>query len=240
MAKTGIIMITAITTTTIDDTAVSGSQLLRLMAWLSPAFPLGGFAYSGGLERAVHDRLLKDAAGLTGWLSSCLSYGFLRNDALFVCEGHHAHGDADRLAEVAALAAGLAGSRERHAETLALGTAFITAARAWPSDVFGVLPDETPLPVAFGAIAAAHGIGVEASCQAYLHAQVSQSISAAIRLSLCGQVDGLAVLSGFEDKILAQAAWSAKAGRDELGGCTFTADVATLRHETQHSRIFRS
>nr|WP_272212274.1 urease accessory UreF family protein [Marinicella sp. W31]MDC2878186.1 urease accessory UreF family protein [Marinicella sp. W31] len=232
--------ITAITTTTVDTAVVSGRSLLRLMSWLSPAFPLGGFAYSGGLERAVEDGLLKDAAGLRAWLSSGLAQGFLWNDALLLCESHRCGADADRIAEMAALAAALAGSRERHAETLALGSAFVAAAAAWPAPVLGELPGNIALPVAFGAVASAHAISLEAACQGYLHAQIAQSVSAAIRLSICGQVAGVEVLSGLEDAILAAASRAAQSGLDDLGGCTFTADVCTLRHETQRSRLFRS
>ncbi|MET3598690.1 urease accessory protein UreF [Martelella mangrovi] len=237
---TEITTITAITTTTIDETAVSGTSLLRLLSWLSPAFPLGGFAYSGGLERAVHDRLLEDAEGLKAWLSSGLAQGFLRNDALLLCESHKAGGDVARIGETAALATALAGARERHAETLALGAAFVTAARAWPAPVLDELPETIALPVAFGAVASAHGIGLTAACQGYLHAQIAQSVSAAIRLSLCGQVAGLEVLSGLEKTILETASRAAQSGLDDLGGCTFRADISTLRHETQHSRLFRS
>lgn len=230
--------ITAITTTTIDGAAVSGAPLLRLLAWLSPAFPLGGFSYSGGLERAVHDGLLKHAGDLELWLATGLEHGFLWNDAVLLAASHRV-GDDD-IGAIAALAAALAGSRERHAETLALGAAFITAASAWPSPVLEALPAETALPVAFGAVAAAHGIGLEAACQGYLHAQVSQSISAAIRLSLAGQVAGLSVLSALEANILAATARAAASSLDDLGGCTFRADIAVLGHETQHSRLFRS
>lgn len=237
---TEITTITAITTTTIEAANVSGTSLLRLMSWLSPAFPLGGFAYSGGLERAAHDGLLQDAEGLKVWLSSGLAQGFLWNDAVLLCESHRAEGDSARIGETAALAAALAGSRERHQETLALGSAFVTAAAAWPAPVLAELPGEIALPVAFGAVAGAHGIGLEAACQGYLHAQIAQSVSAAIRLSLCGQVLGLEVLAGLEEKILETAARAAISGPDDLGGCTFRADVSALRHETQHSRLFRS
>ncbi len=169
-----------------------------------------------------------------------LGHGFLWNDAVLLCEAHRAAGDPERLAAAAALAAALAGSRERHAETLALGAAFVAAAGAWSTPDDEALPAETPLPVAFGAIAAAHGIGLEAACQGYLHAQVSQYISAAIRLSLSGQVAGLTVLAGLEQPLLAQAARAVASTPDDLGGCTFSADIASLRHETQHSRLFRS
>lgn len=220
----------------IDGAAVSGAPLLRLLAWLSPAFPLGGFSYSGGLERAAHDGFVRDADGLQAWLAAGLAHGFLWNDAVLLAASH----GTDALDDIAALAEALAGSRERHGETMALGSAFMGAASAWPSPVLERLPNPVALPVAFGAVAAAHGIGIEAACQGYLHAQVSQAISAAIRLSLSGQVAGLRVLSALEAAILDTGARAAAASLEDLGACTFRADIAALRHETQHSRLFRS
>jgi urease accessory protein len=214
--------------------------LLRLMAWLSPAFPIGGFAYSGGLERAVQDRLVCDAAGLAAWLGALLQHGSLRSDGILLVEAWRCHRDSATLGEVAALGLALAGSAERHAETLQLGRGFSDAAKAWPADVFDILPRDVPFPVAVGAIAAAHGIGVQPALAAFLQGAVSQAVSAGIRLNVCGQAQGLAVLAGAEPLIEALAARAQDLTLDDLGSATVQADIASLRHETQHSRLFRS
>ncbi|MDE1157924.1 MAG: urease accessory protein UreF [Neorhizobium sp.] len=220
--------------------AGSTQALLRLMAWLSPAFPIGGFAYSGGLERAVHDRLVASASGLTDWLSTLMGHGALWNDGVLLCEGWRCHADQAGLASACELGLALAGSAERHAETLSLGRGFASAAAAWPADVFGLLPKDVPFPVAVGAIAAAHGVGLDQALAAYLHAAVSQAVSAAIRLGVCGQADGLGVLAALETRIEQLAARASALTLDDLGGATVQAEISSLRHETQHSRLFRS
>ncbi|MGF9563555.1 urease accessory protein UreF [Neorhizobium sp. JUb45] len=214
--------------------------LLRLMAWLSPAFPVGGFAWSGGLERAVHDRLVTDADGLTGWLRTVLAHGSLLNDAVLFCEAWRCSEDEEALASVSELGLALAGSAERHAETLSLGKAFVTGAAAWPHPVFSRLPVDLPFPVAVGAVAAAHGVPADKALAAYLHAAVSQWISAAIRLGVCGQADGVRVLAGTEADIGAISVRAGALTLDDLGTATVQAEIASLRHEVQHSRLFRS
>lgn len=231
--------ITAIITT-MTDQPVSGTVLLRLLSWLSPAFPLGGFAYSGGLERAAHDGLIRSGEDLESWLSSGLRHGFLWNDAVLLCKSHRLQAENQSLDDIATLAEALAGSKERYLETTSLGEAFLAASAAWPASVALNVPASPALPVAFGAVSSAHHIGLSAACQAYLHAQIAQYISAAIRLSVCGQVTGVAVLAALEGPVIEQAGKAVASSLDELGGCTFRADAASLKHETQHSRLFRS
>ncbi|WP_145638063.1 urease accessory protein UreF [Neorhizobium alkalisoli] len=221
----------------------SGMQtqaLLRLMAWLSPAFPIGGFAWSGGLERAVHDRLVTDANGLGHWLTVLIGHGALWTDGVLLAEGWQSHQDTARLADVAGLGLALAGSAERHAETLSLGRGFAAAAAAWPAPVLAIMPKDVPFPVAVGAVAAAHGIAVEQALAAYLHAAVSQAVSAGIRLGVCGQAQGLGVLAGLEPAIENFAGRAKDLTLDDLGGAAIQAEISSLRHETQHSRLFRS
>lgn len=214
--------------------------LLRLMAWLSPAFPVGSFAYSGGLERAVHDGLVADSAGLGDWISTLMQNGSVWNDVVLLVEAHRAGADAQRLAAVAELAEALAGSKERHDETLLLGNAFLSAAAAWPQEIFSMLPARTAYPVAVGAIAGAHGIPAEKAAAAFLHALASQMVSAGIRLGVGGQKDGVAILARLEGFFAAMARRVAQSSLDDLGSASVQADIASLRHETQGTRLFRS
>ena len=214
--------------------------LLRLMAWLSPAFPIGSFAYSGGLERAVHDGLVADAAGLSDWLATIIRHGAAWNDAVLLAEAHRMCGDVVLLAEVAELAKALAGSRERHQETMLLGEAFLSSASAWSHEVTSQLSPRTAYPVAIGAVAGAHGIASEKAVAAFLHSFVSQNVSAGIRLGVSGQRDGVAILAALEAGIAEVAAKAALSSLDDLGSAAIQADIATLRHETQVTRLFRS
>jgi urease accessory protein len=214
--------------------------LLRLMAWLSPAFPIGSFAYSGGLERAVHDRLVANAEDLADWIATVVEHGSVWNDALLLAEALTASDDATRLGEVAELAEALAGSRERHQETMLLGEAFLSAAMAWPDEVFSRLPVKAAYPVAVGAVAGAHGVAAQKAIAAFLHSLASQSISAGIRLGVSGQKDGVAILAGLERLIAVVAKKAARSSLNDLGSATIQADIATLRHEIQGTRLFRS
>ncbi|WP_349958932.1 urease accessory protein UreF [Rhizobium sp. ZPR3] len=226
------------------NTAVSDDgdlpALLRLMTWLSPAFPVGSFAYSGGLERAVHDGLVRDSAGLNDWIAALIQHGSAWNDAVLLVEAHRAGADRLRLAAVAELAEALAGSKERHNETMLLGDAFLSAAAAWPNDIFSMLPAKTAYPVAVGAIAGAHGISAEKAVAAFLHASASQMVSSGIRLGVSGQKDGVAILARLEELFAAVARRAAQSSLDDLGAAAVQADIASLRHETQATRLFRS
>ncbi|RUY00282.1 urease accessory protein UreF, partial [Mesorhizobium sp. M2A.F.Ca.ET.040.01.1.1] len=123
------IIITATTITMTEQ--LSTVALLRLMAWLSPAFPVGGFSYSHGLERAVHDGLIANRDDLAGWLETLVEIGSGWNDAVLFAESWRRARDDGDLNKVAALAEALAGSRERHMETMLQGAAFLKAASAW-------------------------------------------------------------------------------------------------------------
>lgn len=216
------------------------AALLRLMAWMSPAFPVGGFSYSGGLEKAVEDRRVSDAAGLYGWVEVLLRSGSLWNDAVFLADAWRSGKDAVALSEAADLARALAGSAERYRETVLLGDAFVAAAGAWPHAVLELLPKEVPYPVAIGAVAAGHGVPLRETVAAFLHAGVSQIVSAGIRLGVAGQKDGVAILAESEASIGEMAARAVQSTPDDLGSATVIADTATMRHEMQGTRLFRS
>ena len=218
----------------------SSIALLRLMAWLSPAFPVGGFSYSHGLERAAHDGLVADSGSLAAWLETLVEMGSGWNDAVLFAESWRRARDGGDLAEIADLAEALAGSHERHTETMLQGAAFLKAASAWPNPVLERLPAECAYCVAVGAIAGGNGIALQDALSAFLQAFFSNLVQAAIRLGVVGQSRATALLAGFEPLALATAARAAGSAADDLGGCAFISDVMAMKHETQYSRLFRS
>ncbi|MEZ2328682.1 urease accessory protein UreF [Mesorhizobium sp. RCC_202] len=218
----------------------SNVSLLRLMAWLSPAFPIGGFSYSHGLERAVHDELIGNRRDLAEWLETLVEIGSGWNDAVLFAESWRRARDGGDLTEVATLAEALAGSQERHMETMLQGAAFLKAASAWPSLVLEQLPADCPYCVAIGAVAGSHRIALQDALSAFLQAFFSNLVQAAIRLGVVGQVDATALLAGFERLALSTAARAATSSLDDLGGSAFMSDIMAMRHETQYSRLFRS
>ncbi|MEI7712213.1 MAG: urease accessory protein UreF [Rhodospirillales bacterium] len=212
-------------------------SLIRLLAWLSPAFPTGGFAYSHGLEWAVDTNEIVDGATLHAWLSNVLKNGSGRNDTILLRHAHRSARDPSALAEIVEIGAATAASRERRAESLAQGNAFAAAAVAWQG---AALPPNTPYSIAVGALAGANDIPEDDTAAAYLQAFATNLISAAVRLVPLGQNAGLRVLAALEPIVLATAADSREATIEDLGGCAFRSDLAAMRHETQYTRLFRS
>lgn len=211
--------------------------LLRLLIWLSPAFPTGGFAYSQGIEWAVKTRDVRCGASLAGWLSDHFRHGGGLGEAMLLRAAYRAAADAARLAELGELALAASVARERADETLAQGAAFLRAAEPWRPRWLG---EALPYPVAVGALAAAHDAGEDATCLAFLTAQASALTSAAVRLVPLGQSAGVAVLAGLEAVLIEAAARAREISLDDLGGCGFRAEIASMCHETQETRLFRS
>src|SRR3954470_19569197 len=126
------------------------ASLQRLLTWLSPAFPVGAFAWSQGLETAIADGRIETGGDLRIWLDGLIAHGGLKTDAIVLAHAHRHHGDAVRLRDLADLVLALTASSERALEATLTGDSFAIAARAWPSDVFTRLPDPCPYPVAVG------------------------------------------------------------------------------------------
>ena len=223
------------------------SALYRLMAWLSPAYPVGAFSYSSGIEWAVESGDIGDAPTLGRWLAVILAQGGGLCDAVFFVHAHRAiDANADgALRELAELAAAFAPSKERHLETTAQGRAFIEATRAaWPCAALDRLAatwdGPVAYPVAVAVAAAGHGIAVEPALGAYLHAVTANLISAGVRLIPLGQTDGQRLLAASEPIVATTAARALTTPLDRIGGAAFRADIASMRHETQYTRLFRS
>jgi urease accessory protein len=215
------------------------------MAWLSPAFPVGAFSYSSGIEWAVEAGDIKDAATLKAWLGVMLQDGGGFCDAVFFIHAHRAVDDDKTLHAVAELAAAFAPSKERHLETTAQGNAFIEATRAaWPCAAIdrlkAVWDGPTAYPVAVAVAAAGHGIALEPALAAYLQAVAANWVSAGVRLIPLGQSDGQRVLAALEPIVAETAQRALKAKLDDIGSSAFRADLASARHETQYTRLFRS
>jgi urease accessory protein len=223
------------------------AALYRLMTWLSPAFPVGAFSYSSGIEWAVEAGDIGDAASLRGWLACMLADGPGFCDAVFLTHAYRAAscGDEAGLRELAELAAAFVPSRERYLETSAQGRAFVEIARAaWNCASLDRLVSSCGgaivYPVAVGLVSAAHAIPLASTVHAFLHAVTSNWISAGSRLVPLGQTDSQRLLAQLEPVVGATARRALTASLDDLGSATFRADLASMRHETQYTRLFRS
>jgi urease accessory protein len=229
------------------EPATRDGDPLPLQVWLSPAFPIGAFAYSHGIEWAVEAGDIGDRGSLEGWIADLLEHGGPWSDAVLLACAHRAvrANDDTALRDTAELALALAPSRERRLETVQQGTSFLVAVRAaWPSDALErfapALGDRVALPVAVGVTAAGHDIVLPATLDAFLLSIVTNLVSSAVRLVPLGQTDGTRAVARLVPLLRAVAARAATASLDDVGGCALRSDVASMRHETQTTRLFRS
>jgi urease accessory protein len=232
-----------------DDASVKAqglgrdSVILPLFAWLSPSYPVGCYAYSHALEWAVEAGDVSDETTLVAWLTDLLTLGLGRNDAILLSHAYRAveQGHRRDLETVNELALALSPSAELYLETSQQGRSFLDATlAAWPSPHLPPLEGDVAFPVAIGMAAAAHGVPLPITSQAYLFGLVQTLVSAAIRLAPIGQTAGIrvsAALAGTAQEIARQGMVLTL---DDVGGSTFRADLGSFHHENQYTRLFRS
>ena len=239
-------MITIMATIT-TNTPMDSSALYRLMTWMSPSYPVGAFSYSHGLEWDVETGRVHDAESLVVWLRDVIEYGGARNDAILLA---HAYGAAQRdddaaLAEVNDYALAFAGTAERRMETAHQGSAFCdVTCRTWQSPRLDHLVTAScglvAYPVAVGAAAVDHKIALAPLLDAYVHAFVANLISAGVRLVPLGHSDGQRVTIAVEPFVACAAEQAIGGDLSQMMSTTIMADMASMKHETQYTRLFRS
>jgi urease accessory protein len=214
---------------------IEPQQLLQLLAFMSPAFPVGGFAYSHGLERAIDDGIVTSAEEVRVWIESLLVHGSGWNDAVLFAQAYDAD-EADRL-EIDELALALSASRERALETSDLGQSFAKAVAIFSASE--VMNFKT-YPVAVAAACQKTCIDKHTGLLGYLQAFSNNLIAVAVRLVPLGQTKGLEIMCALMPVIstTTERAWAA--GLDDLGSSTLLSDIASMKHENQYSRVFRS
>jgi urease accessory protein len=246
-ARPRIITITGITIMT-RKMRMEDEALYRLMTWLSPAYPVGAFCHSSGLEWAVEAGWVTNRATTLSWLETWIDHGGGWNDAVLFTHAWRAAAarSQEKLDAVAALAAVAHPSAERRLEQLSQGAAFRRIAReSGGAPAVFISPDsEISYPVAVAAMAAGHGIALASALTAYLHAGAGNLVSAAQRLVPLGQTDAQLVMEALRASVMAAAT---RAGAlddgdplDALGGVSLLADLASILHETQYTRLFRT
>jgi urease accessory protein len=232
--------ITFITTAAIM-TITAEAALYRLMTWLSPAYPVGAYSYSHGIEYAVGIGLVRDRNTLVDWIDQAVRRGAGLGDAALLAASWRGY-DLD---QVAMLARSWRGSAEMALEASAQGAAFLATTRAaWPHPALDALTlrwrGEVALPVAVGVAAAAHGVTLDATLTGYLHAFASNLVSAGVRLTPLGQTDGQRALAALEAAVADTARAARDTPLDEIGTAALVVDWCSIRHETQYTRLFRS
>lgn len=234
--------------------SLAGAELVRLLAWFSPALPIGAYSHSHALEAAIEAELVTDAATLEDYVATALRFGGGRLDALLLAAAHRATrsgracGDGADLEEIAITAAAMRGSRELALESAAQGLAMLQVVRqVWPAEALERLAaltrDAEVKPaqaVVAGVATAAHGLPLAPTLIAFLHGFVANLVSAGVRLVPLGQTDGQRVTAALEPSILEVAAAAIAGSIDDLGSAAPMIDLLSMAHETQYTRLFRS
>jgi urease accessory protein len=224
------------------------AEAARLAAWLSPSFPIGAFSYSHGLERAVEAEEVRCEATLAAWLGELLRFGSGRSEAVWFACGWDAAPSREAFLEVAELAHALRPSAELALEASCQGEAFLAAVtNAWPEARLDALASwhadagvEPVLPVVAGAACRVHALPRAGSLALYLHAFFANLVSAGVRLVPLGQKAGQRVVAALEPAILAAAADAECSTLADLGSACPAAEIFSMQHETQYTRLFRS
>jgi len=226
------------------EAMMDSSALYRLMAWLSPSYPVGAFSYSHGLEWMVDAERVKDRATLVAFLGDVLVFGAGRNDAILFANAYRAaeKHELETLRDIAELAIAFSSSAERKLESVNQGTAFSEVTRnTWTSPTLHKLAMKTlAYPVAVAIAAADHDIPCEPALSAYIHAFAANIVSAGVRLIPLGHSDGQRAMIDVEPMVAHAALEGLSHPISDLGGAAILSDIASMKHETQYTRLFRS
>ena len=224
--------------------------LLRQQSWLSPVFPIGSYSYSHGIEWAVEAKHIQDRKSLVDWLEADLCYGSGRNEKIFFTEAWRAgiEEDHERLLEIAELAAAFRGTSEFALESSQQAAACLaTLRKVWPDRVLDWLSEilserhvQPAVAVVLGIRSARQGTPASLSLPAFLQSHIANWVTAGVRLIPLGQTDGQLAIAELEEAVLAASAQAKEATIDDLGSAAFMVDLASMAHETQYTRLFRS
>ena len=228
-------------------TSMIEGNALPLLVWLSPSFPVGAFAYSHALEWAVEAGDISDMESCKAWIADVLEFGSGKTDAILLTQSWNAamKGDFMSLQELSELAIALQPSSERHLEAVTQGNAFITASlAAWPSDRLNLLKQNVDIdivyPIAVGVAAAGYNIPLQNTVEAFLLCFVANLVSSVIRLGPLGQTNGQKTIASLMPLVQNMANKVVHSRLSDIGNSAFRSDIASLKHETQYTRLFRS
>jgi len=233
-----------------EQTSFEPVALLRQQSWLSPAFPIGSYSYSHGIEWAVEAGYIHDRESLVDWLEADLCYGSGRNEAIFFSEASRCamDNDCEKLFAVAELAAAFRGTSEFALESSQQAAACLAMLRqVWPDRLLDRLSEllrerhvAPALAVILGVRSARQGIAASLALAAFLQSYIANLVTAAVRLIPLGQTDGQRAIAELEEAVLAGSVQAWKSSINDLGSAAFMVDLASMSHETQYTRLFRS
>jgi urease accessory protein len=233
-----------------EQCGIAPWALLRVLSWTSPSFPIGSYSYSHGLERAVEAGHTNSRASLVDWLEADLCYGTGRNEAIFFSEAWRCTIDDNpsKLLAIAELAAAFRGTAEFALESSQPAAACLTTLRkVWPDLVLDRFSEmlyehevQPALAVVLGVRSARQGVPLSLALPAFLQAYIANLVTAGVRLIPLGQTDGQLVIAELEHTVLAVSKEAQQITINELGSAAIMVELASMEHESQYTRLFRS
>ncbi|MEK6243744.1 MAG: urease accessory protein UreF [Pseudomonadota bacterium] len=215
-------------------------NLARLLQLASPTLPVGAYSYSGGLEAAIEDGIVSDAASAERWIGDVLEFSVVRMEApilfSFIRSFNQKH--SNEIQELNERFLASRESAELRAETVQMGYSLNRLLKDLGA---GEVPVEEPsFPAAYAYAAAQWKIEPEAALQAYLWAWLENQVMAAVKAIPLGQTDGQRILLSLGGLLPSLTAKAKKLKAQDLGNFAPGLALLSARHETQYSRLFRS
>lgn len=228
------------TTITLTD-----SHLLSILQLASPALPVGAYSYSEGLEMLIENGTITNSQNLKQWLEAELRYGAMRLDAAVMVRVWQAAkvGDVETLRRWNLWLSAARETEELRASAWQMGRSLMQLLGKLQPEILP-LADAVGIPcnyaIAFGIASAHWNINIQAALLAYLHSWATNLITAGIKLIPLGQTAGQELLLELQGLFSAATVEILALADDDLGCCSWGLSLASMQHETQYTRLFRS
>jgi urease accessory protein len=227
------------------EITLTHSHFLTILQLASPALPVGAYGYSEGLETLIENGTITNIENLEDWLKSELIYGSICLDAAIMVRGFHAVklGDRSALKRWNLWLSAARDTEELRAASWQMGRSLMQLLGKLEPEILPVV-NAVGYPgnyaIAF-AIACAHwDINIQAALLAYLHSWANNLITAGIKLIPLGQTAGQELLLGLQPLLITTVGEILTMEDDDLGCCSWGLSLASMQHETQYTRLFRS
>ena len=228
-----------------DNIITTDRNLLYLLQLVSPALPVGAYSYSEGLETLVENEIINDLESLKHWLTQELRYGAIRLETAVMLRAYRAVKTQD-LTALSYWNNWLSAARETEelrAQSQQMGGSLIRLLKELQPQVKPIitaLGNPCNFAIAFGIASASWEINSQAALLGYLHSWVSNLITAGIKLIPLGQTAGQLLLLDLQELLSAVTVEVMNLHDDELSCCSWGLSLASMGHEQQYSRLFRS
>ena len=238
-------METTHSTHTEGEYVLNNNSLLCLLQLASPALPVGAYSYSEGLETLVEASTIGDRDSLKQWLTAELRYGAIRLETAVVLRSYKSviTGDRQALYDWNAWLSAARETEELRNSSWQMGRSLSQLATELQPQIAPLLNAvEQPCnyAIAFGIVAAFWQIQLQAALLGYLQSWLTNLVTAGIKLIPLGQTTGQQLLLEFQPLLIDTLNTVLKLEDDELCSCSLGLSLASMAHETQYTRLFRS